>query len=112
MYIVSLHIQKSSIHLGIAYLSFNYTSGVGQASQVTLVVKNQPLSAGDIRDAGPVLELGVSPGSTPVFLSGESHGQRSLVGSHPWSYKGSDTTEVTYYTTQIHRCSEKRKNNC
>ena len=30
---------------------------------------------------------------TPVFLSGESHGQRSLAGYSPWSRKESDTTE-------------------
>ena len=30
---------------------------------------------------------------TPVFLPGESHGQRSLVGYSPWGHKGSDTTE-------------------
>ena len=30
---------------------------------------------------------------TPVFLPGESHGQRSLVGYSPWSHKESDTTE-------------------
>ena len=30
---------------------------------------------------------------TPVFLSGESHGQRSLVGCSPWGHKESDTTE-------------------
>ena len=30
---------------------------------------------------------------TPVFLSGESHGQRSLVGYSPWHSKESDTTE-------------------
>ena len=29
----------------------------------------------------------------PVFLPGESHGQRSLVGYSPWGYKVSDTTE-------------------
>ena len=32
---------------------------------------------------------------TPVFLLGESHGQRSLVGYGPWGCKKSDTTEVT-----------------
>ena len=31
---------------------------------------------------------------TPVFLSGESHGQRSLVGYSPWGCKGSDMTEA------------------
>ena len=30
---------------------------------------------------------------TPVFLPGESHGQRSLVGYSPWGDKESDTTE-------------------
>ena len=33
--------------------------------------------------------------NTPVFLSGESLGQRSLVGYSPWGYKESDTTEET-----------------
>ena len=28
----------------------------------------------------------------PVFLPGKSHGQRSLVGNSPWSYKDLDTT--------------------
>ena len=42
---------------------------------------------------------GTSPGEgkgwlpTPVFLLGESHGQRSLVGYSSWSHKESDTTE-------------------
>ena len=30
---------------------------------------------------------------TPVFLPGESHGRRSLVGYSPWGRKKSDTTE-------------------
>ena len=30
---------------------------------------------------------------TPVFLPGESHGQRSLVGYSPWGHKELDTTE-------------------
>ena len=30
---------------------------------------------------------------TPVFLPGESHGQRSLVGYSPWGPKESDMTE-------------------
>ena len=35
---------------------------------------------------------------TPVFLPGESHGQRSLAGYSPEGCKESDTTEVTYYS--------------
>ena len=37
------------------------------------------------------LEKGMLP--TPVFLPGESQGQRSLVGYSPWTLKESDTTE-------------------
>ena len=32
---------------------------------------------------------------TPVFLPGESYGQRSLAGYSPWGCKESDITEVT-----------------
>ena len=32
---------------------------------------------------------------TPVFLLGESYGQRSLAGYSPWDRKESDVTEVT-----------------
>ena len=32
---------------------------------------------------------------TPVFLPGESQGQRSLVGCHLWAHTESDTTEAT-----------------
>ena len=32
---------------------------------------------------------------TPVFLPGESHGQRSLVGYSPWGHTESDMTEET-----------------
>ena len=31
--------------------------------------------------------------STPIFLHGEFHGQRSLVGYSLWDHKESDTTE-------------------
>ena len=34
---------------------------------------------------------------TPVFLPGESHGQRSLVGCRPWGRIESDTTEATWW---------------
>ena len=35
---------------------------------------------------------------TPVFLPGESHGQRSLVGYSPWDHKELYTTERAYLT--------------
>ena len=55
-------------------------------------------SAYSARDLVSIPEMGRSPEKrewlpTPVFLPGESHGQRSLVGHSSWSCKGSDTTE-------------------
>ena len=34
---------------------------------------------------------------TPVFLPGESHGRRSLVGYSPWGRKESDTAEQLHF---------------
>ena len=52
------------------------------ASQVVLVVKNLPANTGDVRDTGSIPGSGKRGAwqSTPVFLPGESHGQRSLAG--------------------------------
>ena len=42
--------------------------------------------------------------TTPVFLSGEFHGQRSLVGYSPWGHKELDTTEqLTHTHTHTHK---------
>ena len=35
--------------------------------------------------------------TTPVFLPGESHGGRSLVGYHPQGHKESDTTKRLHF---------------
>ena len=37
--------------------------------------------------------------TTPVFLPGESYGQRSLAGYSPCGCKESDTTETTQHNT-------------
>ena len=64
-------------------------------------LKNLPVDAGDARDMD--LIAGVRKirwrrkwQSTPVFLPGESHGQRSLVGYSPWGHAELDTTEHTH----------------
>ena len=68
------------------------------ASQMALMVKNPSVNTGDIiRDAGSVPGLGRYPGvghgnPTPVFLPGESHGQRVLQDYSPWGHKAWGTT--------------------
>ena len=53
---------------------------------MVLVVKNPPANAGDIKDGDsldredPLEEV---MATTPVFLPGEFHGQRSLEGYRP-----------------------------
>ena len=58
------------------------------------MVKNPPANAGDIRHGGSAPGSGISP----VFLPGESHGQRSLAGPGPRGHKELDTTEVNEHT--------------
>ena len=56
---------------------------------------NPPASAKD-----PGLSLGgedpLEKQPTPVFLPGESHAQRSLVGYSPWGCKELDTTDQAH----------------
>ena len=63
--------------------------------------KESAYSAGDVRDMGSIPGSGKVPCGrqwlpTPVFLSGESHGQRSLAGYSPRGHKESDTTEAYF----------------
>ena len=41
------------------------------------------------------LEKGMA--TTPVFLPGDFHGQRNLVGYSPWGLKESDMTEQLHF---------------
>ena len=64
---------------------------------VGVVVKNLPANAGDARGrfdpwVGKI-PWGRKWQPTPVFLLGESHGQRSLAGYSPWGHQGSNTTD-------------------
>ena len=57
---------------------------MGGASQVLLIVKNQPANPEDLRDVGSIPGSGRSPGVghgnlLQVSLPGESHGQKSPV---------------------------------
>ena len=68
-----------------------------------LAVKNPPTSVEDARDEGSIPGSGRFPWRrkwqpTPLFLPGESHGQRSLAVYSPWGHKESDTTEATQHT--------------
>ena len=63
-----------------------------------LVVKSHPANAGDIKRLRLNPWVRKAPWRraqqpTPVFLPGESLGQRNLVGHGPWGRKELDTTE-------------------
>ena len=58
------------------------------------VVKNLPANEGD-RFNSWVRRFPGGGQPTPVFLPGESHGQRSLAGHSPWGCTESDTSEHT-----------------
>ena len=64
-------------------------------------------SACNAGDLGWIPELGRSPGEgnewqpTPVFLPGEFHGKRSLVGYSAWGRKELDTIERLTHKTSF-----------
>ena len=67
------------------------------------MVKNPAANAGDIRDVHSIPGLGRSPWRrawqpTPVFLPGESPGQRNLLGYNLQDRKELDMTEVSEHT--------------
>ena len=64
-------------------------------------------SASNVGDLGSITGLGRSPGGghgqpTPVFLPGESHRQRSLMGYSPWGCKEWDKAECLSTTSNAH----------
>ena len=70
------------------------------SSPVVLVVKNLLASAGDVKRCSFNPWVGKTSWRkawqpTPIFLPGESYGQRSPGGYSPWGRKESDTTEAT-----------------
>ena len=72
------------------------------AFELVQVVKNPPANAGDRRDIGPwagKIPWRRAGESSPIFLPGEPHGQRSLAGYGPWVHRETDMTEQlsTYY---------------
>ena len=70
-------------------------------------------SACDAGDTGSIPGSGRSPGGgngnpTPIFLPGESHGQRSLVGYSPEGRKEADTTATDSFTFASLRRGERQ----
>ena len=75
------------------------------------MVKNPPANAGDESDTGWFDAWGGKISwrrawqPTPIFLPGESHGQRSLVGYSPWGLRESGTTIETEHWCSLHTAS-------
>ena len=94
----SIPCSSSSFFFSLLFFLVDYER------MVALMVKNLPANAEDKRNVDLIPGLGRRTFSvpwrrarqpTPVFLPGEFHGQRSLVGYGPQGCKESDTTEVT-----------------
>ena len=77
--------------------------------------KESTCNAGGTGGAGLILESGRSPGggqaTHSVFLPGESHGQRSLVGHSPWGRKELDTTKQLSMNAHVLLSKTRRKEN-
>ena len=86
--------------------SYAYVYDHEWASQVTLGVENPPANVGDMRP-GFDLWVGKIPWRrtwqpTPVFLPGESHGQRSLPGYSPWGCRVGQADVTRHIRTHVY----------
>ena len=73
------------------------------------MVKNPPVNAGDAGNVGSIPGLGRCPAGghgnpTPMFLPGESHGQRNLAGYIPWGHTAWDTEQLNTHTHHTNTC--------
>ena len=80
------------------------------------MVKNLPANAGDKRDTGLIPGWKSAWQPIPLFLPGESQGQKSLAGYSPQGRKESDTTEVMGFksgtSVKEPACHCRRSNRC
>ena len=79
-------------------------------SLVIQTVENAPANAGKFNPWVGKIPWRRERQPTPVFLPGEFHGQRSLVGYSPWGHKESDTTQHActhweHWLHFIHKCN-------
>ena len=107
----------STKNVHFSYVKFNlYQVYLNEGFRGSSEVKASACNAGD---------LGSIPGSgdppwrrkwqpTPVFLPGESHGRRNLVGYSPRGHKESDTTEHLHFhfLSMQTLCSLLKRNTC
>ena len=96
----NVHFQQMQIRLLLLALGSRLESlccrlGVSWVAQVTKnpLPMQETWDAGCFPGSGRSLEEGMAP--TPVFLPGESHWKKSLVGYDPWYRQELDTTEAT-----------------
>ena len=92
---ITEELRNTSITYGLA----------SQAPQASLVIKNPPANAGDIRGKFHPWVRKIpwrrewQP--IPLFLPGESHGQTSLVGYSPRGRKELEMAEATEHTDRL-----------
>ena len=89
--------ERLSLSLVLTILKVkNKVKGNHLASLIAQLVNHLPaMQETQVRFLGREIPWRRKWQPTPVFLPGESQGQKSLVGYSPWSCKELDMTEVT-----------------
>ena len=88
-----MEVKKSSRVFGPAQAPWGFPGG-----------SEGKVSASNVGDLGSIPGSGRSPGEgngnlTPVFLPGDSHGQRSLAGYSPWGRKESNMSNFHFFSS-------------
>ena len=88
------------------FVSLGFPSGSG--GKVAQMVGLAAMQETQVRFLGWEDPLEKEWQPTPVFLPGESHGQRNLEGYSPWGHKELDMTKATEYALMHGVCFLKR----
>ena len=97
----------SYLHMQLAYYHRFAHFSTFMLSSISQVAQWSTCKCGRCRRHGINTWVGKIPWRrkwqpTPVFVSGKSHGERSLAGYSPWGHKESDTIEHTHRESQTH----------
>ena len=118
-YLSSLHTRESDCHF---FSPWNRAWSIVDAQEIFVKLMNKwaSLAAQTVKNMRAVQETQVQSLvlegpwrkewlPTPVFLPGESHGRRSLVGLSPWGCKQLDTTERPPQASQASQASVRKR---
>ena len=102
--------RQEETEISSSFSPWNHSLCTSRTPQVSQLVKNPHVTAGDSGDVVMKIHRRKKWQPTPVFLPGKFQGQRSLVGHSQWDSKESDMTENNEFVRYCSKAERKPEN--